>query len=69
MSTTDERPAPDADTPAQMAPGAPDALAAGCTCPAWINTFGEGIRTAPGAFDPDQHLAHPDCRLHGVEPL
>ena len=66
MSTTDERPAPAADTATtavQMAPGAPAARIAGCSCPAWLNGYGDGIRTGPGRIDPTTHLAHPACRL------
>lgn len=68
MSTTDERQASDAqDAPVavQMDPGAPAARIAGCLCPAWINGYGDGIRTGPGQYDPTAHLAHPACRLHG----
>lgn len=48
-------------------PGHDEAVERGCTCPAWVNTYGAGLRTIVGAEpEPDEYLMDPDCRLHGT---
>jgi hypothetical protein len=72
MTTTDEPAA--ADVPAaeeapELTPGSPAAREAGCVCPAWMNTYGAGVRTGYGADEPGTFLVHPVCRLHGSDAL
>lgn len=67
MTTTEETAVDDtASTEETPPPGSEAARAAGCTCPAWINTFGAGVRTGCGTPpEADTYLAHPACCLHG----
>lgn len=75
MSTATETTAGDLFTPTVegtppepllMTPGAPAARRAGCWCPAWLNTYGAGVRTGYGTAEEGTFLAHPACRLHGA---
>jgi hypothetical protein len=53
----------------ELAPGSHAAREAGCCCPAWMNTYGAGVRTGYGADEPGTFLVHPMCRLHGSDAL
>jgi hypothetical protein len=49
----------------ELKPGAPDALAHGCTCDPFQNRFGAGQHEDGSAvYFPDQ-----DCPLHGLEAI
>jgi len=44
------------------APGSPDALAKGCTCPVLDNGHGRGYMGRPGIY-----VMNGDCPLHGAK--
>lgn len=70
MSTDTETPgagtAAEQEAEPLMTPGSEAARAAGCQCPAWLNSYGEGVRAGCNlGAEEGTFLAHPDCPLHG----